>query len=263
MNKADILIFAGQSNMQGQTEGLPTENSTVENALEYRLISDTLVPLMHPVGEDIGGDLLLGSVGGCGTLVPDFCLEYSKVTGRNVIAVHTAKGATTVSEWQKGTDRYGCMVEKINRAAEKAEEVFEIGSIFFIWLQGESDAIAGTSRDRYRELLTELKNNLRADLAIDRFCIIEVGYFCATVPWTGFVESGEGLVRDEEIMAAQQDAVLRDPDFVMLTDICREISKKDEYLNPEAGGHYNNRGMSLIGRTAGKELAAIKMSGQN
>ena len=30
----DIIIFGGQSNMQGQTEGLPTENAPVQGALE-------------------------------------------------------------------------------------------------------------------------------------------------------------------------------------------------------------------------------------
>ena len=51
--KTDILIFSGQSNMQGQTEALPFPNDPVSDALEYRLLTDSLVPLMHPVGETI------------------------------------------------------------------------------------------------------------------------------------------------------------------------------------------------------------------
>ena len=48
----DILIFGGQSNMQGQTEGLPENNAPVQGALEYRVKTDELIPLQHPVGED-------------------------------------------------------------------------------------------------------------------------------------------------------------------------------------------------------------------
>ena len=41
--------------MQGQSEVL-SECEIVENALEYRLLTDTLVPLSNPVGEDIRTD---------------------------------------------------------------------------------------------------------------------------------------------------------------------------------------------------------------
>ena len=44
--KTDILIFAGRSNMQGQTEALPFPNKPVADALEYRHLTDSLVPLM-------------------------------------------------------------------------------------------------------------------------------------------------------------------------------------------------------------------------
>ena len=52
----DIIVFSGQSNMQGQTEGLPTLTSplpVVDGALKYRYLTDLLEPLLHPVGEDI------------------------------------------------------------------------------------------------------------------------------------------------------------------------------------------------------------------
>ena len=67
----DILIFGGQSNMQGQTEGCPTENDDVVGALEYKHKSSELVALHHPVGEDYG-ELISASFEGCGSLVPIF-----------------------------------------------------------------------------------------------------------------------------------------------------------------------------------------------
>ena len=40
----DVVVFGGQSNMQGQSEAL-SEREIVKNALEYRLLTDTFVPL--------------------------------------------------------------------------------------------------------------------------------------------------------------------------------------------------------------------------
>ena len=75
----DVILFAGQSNMQGQTESCP-DMSPVEHALEYRFLTNTLVPLRHPVGENIG-DLLRAAAYGNGSLVPAFCKAYVQKTG--------------------------------------------------------------------------------------------------------------------------------------------------------------------------------------
>lgn len=255
MENVDVLIFAGQSNMQGETEGLPTENLPINNALEYRFLSNSFIDLKHPVGEDINGDILLGAKNGCGTLVPDFCDEYIKITGKKAIAVHTARGATTISQWLEGTERYSLMIKKISSAIQKAQESYEIGKIYLIWLQGESDAIIGTTKAEYEKMIIDFKNSVKADLKIDKFCIIEVGYFCRVASWLEFSKNGEGILRDEEIMNAQHNLPLIDSDFFLLTDICKTISLDSDYMNPNVGGHYNNKGMTLIGKTAGKALA--------
>ena len=59
----------------------------------------------------------------------------------------------------------------------KAKENFDIGKIYFLWLQGESDAVCGNSEEYYLSALIELKDNLKKDLDIDKFGIIRDGYF--------------------------------------------------------------------------------------
>ena len=100
--------------MQGQSECL-SEDAVVENAFEYKFLTDELVPLKNPVGENITVDFkegythvkgasddwrerhLLGSACYNHTnLVPQFCRAYVKETQHEVVAVHTAKGATVV-----------------------------------------------------------------------------------------------------------------------------------------------------------------------
>ena len=254
----DVLIFSGQSNMQGQTEGLPTVNTAVQGAMEYRLLTDTLVPVQFPIGEDIERDgemMLLGSHQGCGSLVPSFCRAYTQESGREVVAIHVAKGNTSIVEWMPDTKRYACMVEKIRKGMEKAREKGEIERVLFVWLQGESDAIFDTAEDAYLERLQTLKNALKTDVGIDTFGIIRVGYFVSVCRWCADLDRRQE--RDERIMNAQERAVLEDPDFVMLTRMCADLSKQSEYINPEADGHYNNTAMEMIGGEAGKTLAKI------
>lgn len=86
-----------------------------------------------------------------------------------------------------------------------------------------------------------------------------MGYFCRIAEWLEYSKNGEGKLRDEEIMAAQESVTLTDDDFVLLTDICKTISMDEEYMNPNVGGHYNNKGMEKIGKTAGAKLAEFSM----
>ena len=55
MKKIDVILFGGQSNMQGQSEAL-SENTPVAGAYEYRLFGNALLPLQNPVGENIRYD---------------------------------------------------------------------------------------------------------------------------------------------------------------------------------------------------------------
>ena len=252
----DIIIFGGQSNMQGQTEGLPTYNPPVEGALEYRLTTNELIPLQHPVGEPIcaGTEYLLnGSCDGGGNLIPAFCREYYKQTGREVVAVHAAKGNTTICEWKKGTKRYDFAKTKISSAIQKVRSLYPVEHIYYVWLQGESDAILKRTANEYLQDLIAYKNDLKADFGIEKFGIIKVGYFACQANWVAGTPE-ERRANDEAIMQAQECAVLLDKDFAMLTRLCPTLSENPVYINPNAIGHYNNQAMELIGEDGAKGL---------
>lgn len=254
----DVLIFGGQSNMQGQTECCPAENEPVKGTLEYRFLTDSLIPVAHPIGEDIGDGLLLGAANeGHGSLVPDFCRTYVEKTGRSVIAIHAARGDTQLSEWLKGTPRYTCALQKIRAGLKKAAEIGTIGHVYYIWLQGESDAIKRTPEDTYIERLIAYKNDLKQDIGIERFGLIEIGYFCSNVAWLTDRTKEDALACDETIMRAQERLPAIDSDFVMLTQICKKLSVDPACINPDADGHYNNKAMTEIGKAAAETLAAL------
>lgn len=257
--KVDLILFLGQSNMQGQTE-LLTENAVVKGAYEYKFLTDELVPLKNPVGENISADYEKGtdpdlkklafwlnthvagaSVDGNTNMVPEFCRAYIKETDRNVVAAHIAKGSTEIVYWTPNSDGY-CAIVKKGLAAIKKIGKENIGRIFCIWLQGESDAIAATKKDDYIKRITALKDGLKKDLGIEKFCIIKVGSFTNDK-------------RDEEIFAAQEEVCAKDADFVMLTRITAKLLQDKKYLNPFVAGHYGSYGQEVLGRTAGRNLA--------
>lgn len=246
--------------MQGQAEVL-SETEAVENACEYRFLSDTLVPLRNPVGENIRYDggagetftetcdpsawLAAHALGsacyGHTNLVPTFCRAYLAVTGGQAVAVHAAKGSTEVKDWLHGTQGYDMLTRKVKAAIQKVKSEGAVGRIYFVWLQGESDAVFSNSKASYKQQLAGLADALHRDLDIDKFGVIRVGRFT-------------GDARDDEIIAAQNELCREHPLFLMLTEIATELNDTPECMNPHVSGHYSAWGLERLGATAGKAL---------
>jgi hypothetical protein len=258
----DVIVFGGQSNMQGQSERL-SECATVKNASEYRLLTNAFVPLSNPVGEDIRYDGTAGvpyakgqihlrdwlanhalgsACDGHTNLVPAFCRAYLAACGGSVVAVHAAKGSTEIGDWLPHTVGYGILCRKAQGALQLLKKNnAEIGHIYFVWLQGESDAIAGRSRTYYKEKLAILADSLIADLGIECFGIIRVGRFT-------------GDTRDDEIIRAQDEICREDDRFLMLTDLATALNSIPDCMNPHAVGHYSAKGLERLGTAAGEAL---------
>lgn len=248
--------------MQGQTETL-LPSDPVPCAFEYRFLTDALVPLREPVGENIliGGrkgydcgdestipqwvrDHALGaSYLGNTNMVCEFVRAYTEKTGWNVIAVHAAKGSSSISEWQKGMPYYDALMEKSKSAIAKAGAE-NIAEKYFIFLQGESDALANTPKDEYKRLLVRFARDVKTELATDKFCVIKVGAFASFL----------GAKGDGNIFAAQEEVCAEDGDFLMLTRITEELVSCSEYMNPRFVGHFGAKAQQLIGRHAGGRL---------
>lgn len=266
MKKIDIVIFAGQSNMQGQSECL-LNGEIIENSFEYKLSDDEIVPLKNPVGEDIRYDQskgyrfdkdsdpskwlkehVIGSACyGHTNLVPSFCGAYQSKTKKRVLAVPAAKGSTAIAAWLPETDGYKMIVKKSAAAIRKAKEKYTVDKIYFVWLQGESDAIEANSKSYYKEKLTILNSALRKDLSIDKFCIIRVGRFTNDD-------------RDFKIINAQSEICKTNNDFLMLTEITVDLNQQPQYMNQSVNGHYSASGLELLGRTAGEALGELEIT---
>ncbi len=252
----DIIIFSGQSNMQGSTS--EKDNSpAVSNCYEYLFLTNELVPLKNPVGEDIGDKILWRSGLGNGSLVPYFCKEYFRKTNKEVVAIHVAKGDSSMREWQNDTERFSVAIEKIKAGISKVKEKAKVDKIYFVWLQGESDALNKTGTENYLQMLIALKNDIKKQIPIEKFCIIKVGHFAEFANWVDLPKE-EKRKEDYKIMKAQELAPKVDKDFVLLTRVCTKLSLKKKYLNEkECGPHYNNSAMAIIGKKAGSKLSSL------
>ena len=257
----DVIVFGGQSNMQGQSEKL-IDDSEVDGAYEYKMLTDEFAPLKDPAGEDIRPDgtagvpytdelgpawhpqTALGSAAyGNSTLLPSFCREYISASGRNVIAVHAAKGSTDMSCWLPGTTGYGAVVNKTSRAVIAAKKRgLAIGGVFMVWLQGESDAIYGKAKAVYKDELTLFARALKKDIDLEKFGIIRVGRFTNDE-------------KDIEIIDAQDEICEESAEFIMLTRIATELNEDKASMNPFVGGHFSALGLQKLGAAAGKALA--------
>ena len=252
----DVIIFSGQSNMQGQSECL-SECNIVKNAYEYRYLTDEAVPLKNPVGESITYEWKRGydptpetephgwlathvtgsACYGHTNLVPAFCRTWTELTGRETLAVHVAKGSTVIANWLPGSPGYEIIRQKSRRAIQKVHS----DRIVFVWLQGESDALAGTTKEAYKNSLRTLCDALKRDVGIDLFGIIRVGRFANDD-------------RDLEILAAQDEVCREYEDFAMLTDIATTLNTQSEYMHPRIKGHYSAKGLEALGEAAARGL---------
>ena len=269
----DLILFMGQSNMQGETEGC-SETEEVPGALEYKYLTDTLTPLKNPVGENIGHDMkpflnpdglefldqlkdpvLLAPEKNCTTLLPSFARSYIKKTNREIVAVHAARGSTGIEYWLPGTEGYHSVVTKTLGAIRKIGKE-NLCRIFVVWLQGESDMLVGMSKKDYINRLIALRDGLSEELGIDTFGIIRVGSFSSVVSWwKGDPETRKA--NDKAIQDAQDTLCKEYPGFLMLTTITDKLIFGDsKYRNPHAEAHYSSLGQEMIGSLAGKHFGA-------
>ena len=132
----DVIIFGGQSNMQGGSYVLPKNNEPVFGAVEYKWNEKCVEPLCHPVGEDFSTYILAAAKGG-GSLIPDFCKIYIKESGREIFAIPAACGNTTVGQWLYGTQRYHYAKQKIRDGISYARSMGTVDHITRISLIDE------------------------------------------------------------------------------------------------------------------------------
>ena len=166
IEKADLILFMGQSNMAGRGRAEEAPAVPEGTGYEFRAVTapDRLFPLTEPFGRDENDPEGVYEPGmKTGSLVSAFVNAYYEGTGVPVIGVSASKGGSRIREWQPGTPM---LTDAANRlAAVKtflAETGIPIRHIFMLWCQGESDGDAGVTPEQYQYLETIIDSFIAA-----------------------------------------------------------------------------------------------------
>lgn len=176
----EVLILAGQSNMQGVAPcrgGLDDDYTKVAGKVyQYGCDSLTVTDATNPLDH-------CGATGTCGMWLW-FCNQWVDDIqyGRGIMLVPCAQGGTSFLQWSPGGTRYTSMVTNTN-AAMGLSDLNRFAAI--LWHQGESDAQSSglylLYYDNENRMHTALKSDLNGGIFND-FTPFISGAILKTVP---------------------------------------------------------------------------------
>jgi len=253
MNKYDIYLLIGQSNMAGR--GVLTEadkKETVEGVYlldsymsgfsgEYTAFTGSKnyeekpVPATHPFNQysTIRKNLATQQMNpgyGFATTVRD----YNKARGytRPILIVCNPRGGTSITEWAKGKEYY-------NEAVRRTKEAMKYGTLKgILWHQGCSD---GSRVNSYMGLLNTMVTNLRTDLGAGNVAFVagELAYWRSSSPvFNEMIQTIESNISNSGWVSAKDCGAL-----------------KPESLNTDSPDpHFSREGQILLGSRYGEKI---------
>jgi len=207
----DIFIVSGQSNASGRGTTL---NSYSHATLKASLFGndDVWKNLTDATDNNSGQIDNVSSDGNAkGSPWPILATFILENTGVPVAFVPTAKGGTSISQWQPRADHtdattlYGSMHRRITAVGGSIA-----GVLFF---QGESDSLAGTSQSDYETGLTTIVNAIETDFSGTKTMIGQLGHSN---------KSGNDIIR------AAQVEVIKNNSNALLGPATYDIDLSDE-----------------------------------
>lgn len=242
----DLAIFAGQSNMSGRGSAVEATVCDINAGFEYKSVSNplTLVPITEPfgLGEDRAGAIYDynsdGTTKRTGSMVSAVVDEYYKQTLRQLVAVSASVGGTSTSEWK--SKYISDAVQRLDDAkAFLAANKINVGRIFVVWCQGESDGDNNVSADTYTANTKELFNAFKQHGA-EKCFMVQIGHYRDG----GTMDTRYGVIRDAQAALCESDT-----DFILAGSFePYKNDMKDKY-------HYNQTTYNAVGKTAGKSIS--------
>lgn len=244
----DLIVFAGQSNMTGRgssklapklIDGAGYESKTVTN-------SGSLYVLKEPFGLKQDRNSLNDSGLRTGSMVTSFVNAYYKKTKTPVAAVSATIAGSGCVSWSE--THYKEVASRV-KAAEKAlkKRGLKIDNCYMVFMQGENDGFAGTSQSFYKKKLTAMWKNLKKSCNVEKCLLIRIGSYT----------KDSGLYDD--VVKAQTDLCKTNKDFVLIST--KAASFKSSYYQAD-GIHLTQKGLNTLGKEAGTNAAAYKLTGK-
>ncbi|MBO4901430.1 MAG: hypothetical protein J5518_01365 [Lachnospiraceae bacterium] len=233
----DLVLFAGQSNMAG-TGGNARLAPAVPNGCGYEFLPAAdpsgLHSLVEPFGKMESGYLADPSSLRKGTLVSSFVNSYYAATGVPVVAVSAVRGATDSAYWASPQAKSDLLYRYTLAKSYLTSNHITLRRSFAVWLQGESDAIEGTTGTQYQTNVTSAFGPLFAS-GLERVYVITPGH-----------PKGNAAMFDP-IINAQVELCAKDARFTLASTALRSMS--DAYLSDDI--HYGQTALNMVGQAAG------------
>lgn len=243
LKEADLIIFAGQSNMSGAAGNAEEAPKLIKGAgYEYRAITrpEELCELQEPFGENEHKEGYLDDrelLERKGSLVTAFVNAYYQETGERVVAVSASRGSARVSSFNSYL--VDDLLERLENAKRvMTEQKVNVRHIYMVWFQGETDAYLNTTEEEYIGEMQQLLYTLQPS-GVEKCFVIQIGN----------VEMAGETVDTETMQKIQQKLCDMDDNFVLVSELPKTLG--DE-THMEDHIHFTQQGLNLIGADAGK-----------
>lgn len=241
----DLVIFAGQSNMSG-VGGDAKEAPSVANGQGYEFRKGKCATGLYTVEEPFGiyADGYLSDPDGVrsGTLVSAFMNTYYSRTNVPVLGVSAARGGTGIDFWNQQEVQQD-LLDKYNSAkAWCASNNVKIRHRYVVWLQGETDAIAGRSGDEYQKMLKSAFASLFKQ-GVEQVFVIAIG------------NAGGFPGAYDVIEVAQESLCAKDPHFTLGTNVLHTLP---DVCTPDTI-HYNQQSLNQAGSLCANTCASYSL----
>lgn len=254
VQKVDLILFMGQSNMSGAGGNAEEAPKLIEGAgYEFRAITDPnrLYVLQEPFGENenkeggLDDSLILQRAG---TLVTSFVNEYYKKVGIPVVGVSACRGSTPIELWV-GEGLKEDAVERLGSAREYLNgNGYEIEHTYMVWYQGEGDGIKGTPHEEYKEGFKTFFSYMQS-YGVEKCFLIQIGYNYNDIEQN----QQTYLARYDNIRQAQLELCEELEDVILVSTLPAELKEYDDRCID--GIHFNQKSLNRIGEDAGINTA--------
>ena len=180
-------IYSNTLNLDGKTRGSLKEINKSTKNIGQLLAYNKNTGLLDTYNKTIhnGYYSLQRSYGT--NIVPQFCNQYHKRTGRKIVAVMCSNGGEKISDFLPSTDIdygeknqdkpqyiYESMLEKYSEAIKYLENNgYKIGQRLYVVFQGETDVGSKTTQSEYERIFYKVHEYIQRDMGITKGAIIQ------------------------------------------------------------------------------------------
>lgn len=173
---ADLIIFAGQSNMMGHGDASLAPKLTKGAGYAYNVVTakNKLATLREPFGYKQDSGYLVNGEYATGSMVTAFCNAYYKETKTPVIAVP----ATVIGSGSVGWSEvlYKDVIKRTNTAYKAMKKMkIPVRHVYLVWMQGENDVCASTPAKDYEKRIGNMLKTITEKSPVEKCMLIQTG----------------------------------------------------------------------------------------